>query len=682
MAEESSNYTYMGEHNTMKKLILATIIGMMMLMLAGSASALVDVTYTANVNNFEVEAYDCLDASCSQVSTFSGSFPNGKTTTNGQVVIRYPSSLATSHGYAVYYVSDGQVPQEYSATWHSNGDPTVYTAGFGISFYQLNSCSAVIDSFSVTNDAQANIPLVISTSSSMDATTHSAFQATSNGIEYVPSQFKEEHYSSDIDVQLKVYKNNNLVESQTQSYKASTSNAVFMDDSVSTEFSWIPTTSGEYTATVTTTVTDSQCASNQAQSSSKDFNVLSSTPSDSYYTLLNDLAVDDVRPQPGETVTVTFNKISNYADGNGALTAVATDVTYKVTGPNGTYLSESSQLAANSDSVSASSHSFSFIANDEGDYTVTVTGEADESMGSADNEAETVTLTLTATKEGPFDAIFQLRDSFSGANIVGASVSVAGKSASSDATGTATVEDLESGDYTYTITHPDYQTLTGSLTVTDYNINLLLVMVPVEPGTGEGSHSITASVVDKDSGDEIEGATVSIGGKTGTSDSNGVVTLTGFADGTYSVFASADDYKDINGVVTVNGEDVSIVIEMEATSAKTSSEGSEAQFGLHISSIRMPGQFDMQSGDMMQMHLSFSNSGNRGLDDVKAAVVVQDLGIRGSVGPFDLSAGSKVSKAMYVELPEDAEFGTYYARVTIHSSDATRVVHREFDITN
>ena len=72
----------------------------LLILLAGAASALVDVNYNFNTNDVYVEAYNCANAECSQVTPFSGSFPNGKHTTNGQITIEYPSTLATTNGYA------------------------------------------------------------------------------------------------------------------------------------------------------------------------------------------------------------------------------------------------------------------------------------------------------------------------------------------------------------------------------------------------------------------------------------------------------------------------------------------------------------------------------------------------------------------------------------------------------
>jgi len=68
-----------------------------------------------------------------------------------------------------------------------------------------------------------------------------------------------------------------------------------------------------------------------------------------------------------------------------------------------------------------------------------------------------------------------------------------------------------------------------------------------------------------------------------------------------------------------------------------------------------------------------------GPDDVKATVVVQELGIKKSVR-FDPDD----NKRIILELPADTAPGTYYARVTITSQDGSgvdkRVKYRWFEV--
>src|SRR3990172_3417115 len=131
-------------------LVLAIAIGVFAL----NANALVDVTYNFNANNVQIEAYDCADANCDSVNAFSGSFPNGKTTTNGQLTIRYPSTLATPNGYAVYYFTSGNVPQAYKATWNSGGNTTLFSTSFNINFAKVANCKATVQTLDIANQVQ------------------------------------------------------------------------------------------------------------------------------------------------------------------------------------------------------------------------------------------------------------------------------------------------------------------------------------------------------------------------------------------------------------------------------------------------------------------------------------------------------------------------------------------------
>lgn len=102
--------------------------------------------------------------------------------------------------------------------------------------------------------------------------------------------------------------------------------------------------------------------------------------------------------------------------------------------------------------------------------------------------------------------------------------------------------------------------------------------------------------------------------------------------------------------------------------------------GVHISSIRIPNAYDAMAGDLVPVTISFKNDGDEKLEDLKASVKIQDLNIKASVGPLDLSVGKKISKTIYVELPEDVQPGTYYARITIDSGSVHRVKHRDVDV--
>lgn len=112
-------------------------------------------------------------------------------------------------------------------------------------------------------------------------------------------------------------------------------------------------------------------------------------------------------------------------------------------------------------------------------------------------------------------------------------------------------------------------------------------------------------------------------------------------------------------------------------------DGLNEAVSVHVGSIRIPNQFDAIQGDMVPVIVSVRNNGDKRLSDLVVNVAIAELGIRSTrVGPFDLSIGKRVTKLLYVQLPERVEPGTYYARITMDSSNGlSRVIHRDVDVT-
>jgi len=667
--------------NTMKNIIIAII---MLALTAISATALVDVNYKFNVNNAQVEAYNCVDAACSQVTTFSGSFPNGKITTTGQLTIRYPSTLANPNGYAIIYVSNGFIPQAYKATWHSNGDPALYSTSFNIDFTKIANCRSVIDEFTVTNDAQANVPLVIGMTASLDATTHSAFRLTNNPVKYVPPQFKGDHYSADTRVTLRIYESNGgLVRVDAQEFTNAAGNALFADESRRVEFSWTPSLDGRYTAVITTEVIDNQCASATPMSSSKEFSVLGALPRNECYTLLNDLQMDTIRPVIGQAVTATYSKTSNHANAAGALTAVPTRVTETVRDSAGaTVFTQTRLLGTNTNNFNPTTHAFTWTAPRQDSYVVSVTGQAESALcNGLRNTAEIVSTDVYARNPSTFTVTFQLRDSITGLPIPGASVTVNGQTVISDANGRAILGPFAPGTYAYTITHPGYNTASGNVAVTDFDLNVFLTL---SPRIGQGSSTVTVNVQDAVTNRPIANAAVAVDGYSGVTDATGVVRFLNFIDGTYAIRVSAAGFDVFTSTVTINGNTNILVRLVPSSSGSAGGSGSgtddDERVSIHVSQIRIHDAFEQHGGNHVPVTFTFKNNGDKDVERLKAAVVVPDLALRDSDGPMDLDAGDEVTITMFVDLPADIEPGLYPVRVTLYSLDKQRVVHREIEV--
>src|SRR3989338_5856262 len=129
----------------MKKTILILAI----LLCAVQVFAAVDVTYSFNQQNVSVQAFNCLDVSCSSVAPFSGSILKGPNVTDRSVILRYPDSLATPFGYAEFFVSPGFRPLVSKHTWHTNGQGGVAQTSQSAVFSKMpNACAAFVSQLS------------------------------------------------------------------------------------------------------------------------------------------------------------------------------------------------------------------------------------------------------------------------------------------------------------------------------------------------------------------------------------------------------------------------------------------------------------------------------------------------------------------------------------------------------
>ncbi len=134
--------------------------------------------------------------------------------------------------------------------------------------------------------------------------------------------------------------------------------------------------------------------------------------------------------------------------------------------------------------------------------------------------------------------------------------------------------------------------------------------------------------------------------------------------------------------VTCNGVPESFLLHVVAPGIPTPTPSDEDDDGLsvHIGAIIIPNAYDAAAGDTIPVTISFKNNGDEKLENLKAAVAIQDLNVRASVGPLDLSVGKRISKTVYIELPEDAQPGLYYARITIDAGSLHRVKHRDVEL--
>ena len=125
-----------------------------------------------------------------------------------------------------------------------------------------------------------------------------------------------------------------------------------MDTKENVQFSWTPSEKGDYTARVTTQITDCQCSSTINQFSEKQFLVHQERPLNECYTILNDLVASPQFATPGEQVAISFTKLSNYADSNFVKTPIPTKAEIEIRDSN------NNVVYSNSRTVPANSNNF------------------------------------------------------------------------------------------------------------------------------------------------------------------------------------------------------------------------------------------------------------------------------------------------------------------------------------
>ncbi len=594
------------------------------IILATAAHALVDVTYTFNTNTVHVLAYNCQDSSCNQVSSFTGSFPQGQQTTNSQLTIRYPSTLASPHGYALFYTTEGYAPKEGRATWHSYGDNRVYTTTASVPFDKIPNCQAHIDDVSVINVATPYVPVIVQTQARLDALTQSAFTLTNNAVAYVPQELKSEFYSTDVRITLVVRdQTGNVVETQYTDFTHAQGNAIFADQAKPVRFEFTPQSAGQYTAIVTTQVIDNQCSSRIDQSAQKQFFVKQDLPQNECFTLLNNLQAR----HEDKTIKVSVNKLSTHVSNNpfaqATKTPLPTALTLWLKDSTGAIReTQSAIIGANPDTINPATVTFTLPAPTQSDtYTVIVAGQAESPLCTGlSNSREVLTANVFISAPKTYRVTFQLIDAQTGTHVANANILLDGKTAATTPEGTAVIENLLPGMYQYTITHPLYETTQGTVLITGQDV---LLVLPLKKGTSVVSPPVPPVVVPPP-----------------------IVQPT-----------------------------------LPQTPPAPLAKKSRETFDVHISSLRIPDHLYLNDDSSISFSFSLKNTGNKRLERVKVSATLLDAqGTRRTLGPFHLGIGARVSKRFILDLPEDTTPGTYVLRFEIGNEKTRRAVHRMIDL--
>tara|TARA_Y100000310_G_scaffold329459_1_gene399355 strand:+ start:1438 stop:2610 length:1173 start_codon:yes stop_codon:yes gene_type:complete len=120
-------------------------------------------------------------------------------------------------------------------------------------------------------------------------------------------------------------------------------------------------------------------------------------------------------------------------------------------------------------------------------------------------------------------------------------------------------------------------------------------------------------------------------------------------------------------------------VEPEPTEKKEKSK--EKSKPLELGTIRQSGSItDSAAGEDFGFGISLKNTNTKKIKNIKVSVTVSELGIASEIGPFTLKKGESLYKTIQLPIPEDTDYGEYFAKVTIKNNNHKTVKYRRFYI--
>ncbi len=180
-------------------------------------------------------------------------------------------------------------------------------------------------------------------------------------------------------------------------------------------------------------------------------------------------------------------------------------------------------------------------------FTLTGTGSGGETPVKPPGE-KSIELLIRVVEEGSTDTIS------------GAKINIADKSVMSDNSGNAKIQTTV-GKQAYEASREGYQTNSGAVDVKQEKNDVLIIELKPEAGDCK-RQGLTVLVKDKESGELLEGAAVTVGDQSDTTSGNGLATVE-LPVGKHDYKATLKDYDDVTGKVEiVEGDNPELVIEM------------------------------------------------------------------------------------------------------------------------
>jgi C1A family cysteine protease len=266
-------------------------------------------------------------------------------------------------------------------------------------------------------------------------------------------------------------------------------------------------------------------------------------------------------PRTG-TISLT-NKNSNVV-GTFTLTQQAQPVTYAVTGTVKSNSSTGSTIAgasisfAGKTTTTAGNGTFSITGVAAGTYALAISapGYAPYTSNITLNANQTIVAALTPAS---YTLTGTIRNgSPTGPGLAGATVAVAGKSATTANDGTFSITGIGGGTYTMVVSKTGYVSAISQPFTMNTNLVAALYLMPQ---TYSVSGTVTSAAVAGSNTAALSGALVSIAGKSALTGSTGTFSISGLAPGTYPVTASKTGYNNYTGSITVSAsQTISIVM--------------------------------------------------------------------------------------------------------------------------
>ena len=283
--------------------------------------------------------------------------------------------------------------------------------------------------------------------------------------------------------------------------------------------------------------------------------------------------------------------------------------------------------------------SFKWLEKQAHSYTVTKAGYKNGS-GSVDLTAGNQAVAVELEKDLA-SATFTVQAG--GVAVEGAEVSVDGKTGQTNAAGQATIAGLEKQAHSYTVTKAGYKNASGSV---DLTAGDQTVAVELERDLANATFTVQAGGV------AVEGAEVSVDGKTGQTNTAGQVTIAGLEKQVHSYTVTKAGYKNASGSVDLTAGDRTVAVELErdlANATFTVQAGGVAVEGAEVSVGGKTGQTNAAG----QVTIA-------GLEKQAHSYTVTKAGYKNASGSVDLTAGDQT---VMVELEKNLASATFTVRI-------------------